>query len=148
MLSGFRSKQLVLGGAVETLRDLPPHAHHVHRVETVGGLLELLAERTAAHELHRDVGKTVLLAEGVDLHDVGIVEASRGLRLALEAPHEVGILAVPLQHDLQRDLTVEHRVRRKVDVAHAAVPERLLDVVRAEIGGSGQNLSSIFRTHG
>ena len=65
----------------------------------------------------------------------GWESAATVLRLALEAAHAArGSDAVRLGQDLERDVAVEPRVARAVDLAHAARAEGRDDLVRAEAG--------------
>src|SRR5262249_46620112 len=100
----------------------------VERVEDLDAELQLAidrhwtAERTAVHELHdEEVG-----AEVVDLADVRMVERGDRARLALHAIRE------PPGARFQRDGTVQPRVPRPVDDAHAAFADRAVDFVRSQ----------------
>ena len=87
-----------------------------------------LAERAALHELHRDPGRRVDLADVVDGHHVGVIELRCGARLAEEARAGVAPV-VGLHQDLEGDPPVQALVVRAEDAAHAALADGLLDEV-------------------
>jgi hypothetical protein len=78
--------------------------------------------------LHGDEEPAVLRAAEVDhLDDIGVVEAARGLGLALEAAHQRGVLEQRGLEQLQADGPVEREVARLVHLAHPALPDQVLD---------------------
>ena len=80
--------------------------------------------QTAARDvLHGKEVATVLLADGVDLDNVRVVEAGRAPRLAQESLDVVRILGQMLAEDLDGDETVEGLLVRLVDDPHAAATE-------------------------
>ena len=79
----------------------------------------------AAHELHDDVVRAVVLAPVVHVHDVGALQVGRSGGLLLEALGEVGIGGVLGQHDLHRNQASEHVVLRAVHLGHAADTDAL-----------------------
>ena len=134
----------LFGGKRQRVHQLLADAHHPHLVERTGVRLHVLVERPARHQLHRDVGHALLLAEGVYLRDVRVVEPRRGLRLALEALHERRVGSKFLEHHLDRHLAVEHLVAREVHAAHAAMPQLLL---KQEVPEIGRRLDHRFFSH-
>ena len=97
--------------------------------------LEVFLELAALDELHRDVPDAVVLAEIVDRDDVGMVEASRRLRLAAKArDHGRRVFAGKLvgADRLQRDDALDHRIVAFVDDAHRAAADLAPDFVLAE----------------
>src|SRR5262249_53146902 len=98
--------------------------------------------RTARNDLRQVLAVTKLHDElrigftgsfkTVDLSDVRMIERSQRLRLSSEAGQPIRI-AIPLgrQH-LYCDFTMEHRVARTVDDAHAARADRRQDFVRTQ----------------
>ena len=60
------------------------------------------------------------------------------LRLALEAGQRVGIGGDGLREDLDRDVAVELRVPRAVDLSHPARAQRREDLVGAEAGAGDE----------
>ena len=77
-----------------------------------------------------------------------MVQARRGLRLALEALDERGVVAEGLQHHLDADLAVQHLVMREVHAAHAAVAQLALEQEVAEVGRRGNHLFVSLIAHG
>ena len=80
-------------------------------------------EGAALHQFHDQDEQAVDLLDGVQRHDVGMVERGDGLRLALDAGAALG---VPLQvgrQDLQGHVAVEAGVQGAVDLAHAALAD-------------------------
>ena len=71
-----------------------------------------------------------LVQAGVeDLHDVGVHQARGGLRLALEARDERGIVGEVLGEQLDRDLALQAQVEREVHGGHPAEAEPALQAV-------------------
>ena len=104
------------------------------------------AERFAFEEFADDVLLADLDAEIVDGDDVGVIERGDGAGFALEAAAEIGGCAVFAQN-FDGDIAVEAGVAGAVDLAHAADPERGLDLVGAESGvRSERHRSAIPRT--
>ena len=62
----------------------------------------------------------------------GCVSAATALRLALEARERVGVGREPRRQHLDRDVALEPRVARAIDLAHAARAEGRRDLVGAE----------------
>src|SRR5205085_1459667 len=69
----------------------------------------------------------------------GMRERGDGLGLALEAGERVGVRGQLRGEDLDRDLPVELRVARPVDLAHPARAERREDLVGTETGAGAES---------
>ena len=94
----------------------------------------LLDERTElfpVEELRRDAGRAVARVEDVDhLDDVGVGDAARALRLALEPLDDFRVLRELGQEDLDRESSLlQAKMARLVDLAHAALPDEAHDLV-------------------
>src|SRR5258706_4216149 len=78
--------------------------------------------------------------EPVDVADVGMVQRGEDLRFASKAGQPVWVVRDRPAQNLQRNVTIELRVARAIDLAHAAGAERAEDLVGAEVrtGGEGQ----------
>ena len=74
----------------------------------------------------------VVLADGVDLHDVRMGQLGRRLGLALEALDELGVVRKVLGDDLQRDDAAERFLVRFVDDRHSPLAELAKDPVAAQ----------------
>ena len=71
----------------------------------------------------------MLLVGVVQRHDVGVVHARGGLRLAEKELHGAGMVPQALGHALQRDGPAKATVPRLVDEAHAAAADFFEDLV-------------------
>ena len=91
-----------------------------------------LAQRLALEQLHHRVRRLAVAAEVVDREDAGVRERGDRLRLALEAGERLGGGREVRRQHLHRDVAVELRVARPVDLAHPAGAERGLDPIRPE----------------
>ena len=63
-----------------------------------------------------------------------MIERREDLRFALEAREAVGIEGEELGQNLERDVAIELRVARAIDLAHSARADGREDFVRAEAG--------------
>ena len=86
---------------------------------------------------HERVGLAAVL-EPVDRPDVRMIQRREHLRFALEAGEAIGIARERVRQDLQRDLAIQLRVARAIDLAHAAGAKRGQDLIRAEARSGGQ----------
>ena len=120
----------------EPARDLHRVVERLADRNGAGG--QALAQRLALEELGDDVRRAVLHAEVVDGRDSRVVQDAGGARLGLEALEPVRVLREGRGQDLDRDLAAQARIRRAVDLAHAARAERREDLVRAEAGSGGE----------
>ena len=109
------------GGADEQLCDALPGQAAFLRDELFKALV--------VHVLHGEEVRAAGLADVVDRHDVGVVQGSSGLGLAVELPHELRVSCELGREDLERDVAVEAILPGPEDCAHAAAPEGLLDGV-------------------
>jgi hypothetical protein len=89
---------------------------------------EAPGEAAAVHELQREVGQAVVLADFEDLDDIRVLQAGDRLGLPAEAGQFLRELdARP--HHLQGHDALEPEMPRLVDDAHAAVAEDAQDLV-------------------
>ena len=123
------------------VRIMQPRCHLDRDVQRIGQQHARMAQQhllqvAALHQLHRDVGRVLALAEVVDRHDVGVSQASRRLGFAVETrlvfrPIRYGQLA---QIDgLDRDGSLDQRVIGFVNDAHCALPQLAGDLVSPEM---------------
>ena len=61
-----------------------------------------------------------------------VIERRQDLRLALETRDPIGLQREELRKDLQRDVAIEVRVTRAIDLAHPARAQRHGDLVDTE----------------
>jgi hypothetical protein len=97
---------------------------------------EQLLEGDPLHVLHHDV----VLRHVVDLHDVGVGQDARGLRLAPEAP-QVLLARVAREvlraHGLDGHRAAHQRVVGAEHAAHGPLADLVADLVAAELVGGG-----------
>lgn len=119
-------------------------AFPVHRGEALGDLYcqiehEVGQKRSAAESLpqrlprvmpHRDEQAAVLrLADLVDGADIRMVQPGSGLGLLKEPPLHLGILALDVGEELERDAPAEPDVFRPVDNSHPAPAQPFHDTI-------------------
>ena len=80
-------------------------------------------------QLHHQRAHALGVLEAVDLRDVRMIERREDLRFALEAGETIGIVGEDVRKDLDRDVALQLRVARAIDLAHAARAERSDDLV-------------------
>jgi hypothetical protein len=71
-----------------------------------------------------------------------MIQCREQLGFALKPREAIRIMRKRLQQDLQRDVPLQLRVARAIDLAHAARAERGQDFVRAESRTRGQRHAS------
>jgi hypothetical protein len=116
-------------GGGEPIADLRDHLEGAGRI--LAAAREILLERLALEELHRQVGLLLASAEILHPHDVGVTDGAGGPRLALEAPHRLGVGRERRAQKLQRHPLVEVKVLRGEDLADAALAELGDDAIAA-----------------
>ena len=84
----------------------------------------------ARRRIGRRGGRGVL--EAVDVPDVRVIERREHLRFPPESREAIRIGRKRVRQDLQRDVAIELRVSRAIDLAHAARADQLDDRVRTE----------------
>ena len=122
----------LLVGSREPLRNLPGDVERPPRRERA--VRHGHPERLALEELADGEPEAALVADVEEREDVGMREGGNRLRLGREARERLGVARQLLGQHLDRDLALEPRVPRAVDLAHAAGAERGNDLVRAEPG--------------
>ena len=83
-----------------------------------------LVERAPLDELHRHEGNIIVFLDGEDGDDVRVVERGDGLGFPSEARQTVGVSREGIGKNLQRHITIQFRVARAVDLAHATSAEQ------------------------
>ena len=110
-----RAQDLALDGERALERQRPPDA------AGPDDLGERLPLQQLHHEKEHAVGRAAEVGDG---DDVGVIEARRGLGLALEAARHLVEAAELGVQELERQLLLEHDVLDAIDGAHAAAAER------------------------
>ena len=103
-------------------------------------------QRLAFEQFEHDVGDAAVHANVEHRHHVRVVEGGRGPRLLLEALHAVGVLGERFRQHFHGDASVEARVQRAVDLAHAASAKGLDYFVGAKPRASRESQSAIIAT--
>ena len=105
---------------VEQLRHQRRHLRRGHLIE----LRDSPAHRLAVEELHHDEPLAVRERADIEhLEDVVVADAARGLRFALEALDDFGVLGHGRVQHLDGDTPLDAGVLAQVDGAHAAFPD-------------------------
>jgi hypothetical protein len=82
-----------------------------------------LSERLAVDELHRVVMHPTLASDGVDRHDVRVVQERRGLGLGLEPLELTGVEPTGKGQYLERDTPVQRELFGLVNDPHATATD-------------------------
>ena len=88
-----------------------------------------LGQGASLDVLHDDELRLVVGPRVVDAHDVRLVQARGGLRLAAEPVHEARVARELGQQHLDRDRAAQHRVEAAEHLGHAAGADARLDLV-------------------
>ena len=91
----------------------------------------------ALDQFHDERADAVRFFEAVDGGDVRMVQRGEHPGFALKPREPLRVGGEGLGQDLDRDVAIELRVARAIDLAHAAGAERRQDLVRAEAGAGG-----------
>jgi hypothetical protein len=92
-------------------------------------------EFLALHQFHdeeRGPLQPVLPVQAKHLGNVRVIQRREHLRFAAEAGETIRVARHRGQQNFDRDVTIQHRVVRSIDLAHAARTEGGEDVVRAD----------------
>ncbi len=100
-------------------------------------VLHPLPQRLALEPLHRQVVVAADFADVVDAHDVRMRKIARYLGFREEAFLRRGTEGEILTQHLDRDVLVAQAIARRIDVAHAALPEHLADFQTTRQHGAG-----------
>ena len=125
-------EQLVSMRLDERLGDRQPNAETLARREVL--LVGSAAQGLPLEVFEGEVWRPVVLADGVDRHDVRVVEASRDSRLEHEAIEGLLVHQGGGADELERDLPAELDVTGEVDVAHPASTEEADDSEAVHVG--------------
>ena len=107
---------------------------------------DALRQVLALDQLHHQRAHATALLEAVNVRDVRMVERGERLRFAREPRQPIRIAGERIGQDLQRDVAIELRVARAIDLAHAPGADDGEDLVRAEAcAGSESQVSWIIR---
>jgi hypothetical protein len=121
-------------GATEHLVEDGPEAEE----DRDGTLREAVAQRLALQELGDEIRLPVLETHVVEGHDIGVVQRTGQLRLALEPFEERAVGAQRLGHHLERHVPPEPGIPGSVHLGHSSTPEQGHHLVRADAGIEGE----------
>ena len=100
-------------------------------------LLQNLLHGLPVDILHGEIVDSVILADCIRLHDMGMIQAGGGARLLDEADYKFGILRIIFRKDLESGGAVKRNLMRKINNAHSAAAELFFnDEVRNHRSGS------------
>ena len=111
----FGKRVVVKGGRVVAGRGVA-----ASRSARLAQLLDGRFQRLALDQLHGEEMDASLLADGIDWHDVRVVELCSRLRFDFESGNVLLIQNGREWQDLQRDRAIERQLPGLVDNAHAA----------------------------
>jgi len=96
------------------------------------------AQCLALEQLHHGVWMAVAVPDVEDRQDVGMRKGRNRVRFSLEPRQRFRIVRDGGRNDLDRDVTIQTRIARAIDLAHATRSERRQDRVRSERLPSGE----------
>ncbi len=103
-----------------------------------GSSLEVASQCLTLDVFEHKEPRSVRFVEAIDGGDVGVVERSQQLGLALEASNPLLIPRHQLGQHLDRDFSIQLGISGKVDLAHATRTQRRDNLVRTEFGACFQ----------
>jgi hypothetical protein len=114
---------------------------------------EEVAEVTPLDVFHRHVVDAVVFADGVDLDDVGVVDAGGRLGLAAEPLQGAGVGGQLRLEQFDRDLAAQRPLLGEEDLAHAALADgaeqvEVAEGLAAEVVGVGRRRGRHGVVHG
>jgi hypothetical protein len=89
-------------------------------------------------EFHHERANASTFLEAVDVRDVRVVERREDLRFSLEAGEPIGIGGEGVWQDFQRDIAIQLRIARAIDLAHAPRTESGENFVRTDSRTNGE----------
>ena len=110
-----------------------PHGDVEKGVDAHAALRHDLVQRPSLDELHGEEVGAVVLLDGIDGDDVGMVERRDGLGLALESLPALEVVRELGAQNLEGYLSAEPRVVRRVHLAHRAGAQSSDDLVTAKV---------------
>jgi hypothetical protein len=126
-----------LVGHVEPHRDVPGDRDRFGQTDSV--LRDSFGERRALDEFEDEhLDARGVFFKAVNLPDVGVVERRQRLRFAHETRPATGIVLLYGAKNLQRYITVQFRVARAIDFAHATNAQQRDDLVGADASTQGE----------
>ena len=97
-----------------------------------------LRQIVALDQFHHEGGHAPAFFEAVDGGDVRMIQRGQRLRFARESRQAIRIVRERLGQDLDRDVAIQLRIARAIDLAHAPFADLRGDFVDAEAGAGGE----------
>ena len=113
--------------SLEAVSDFGANAEE--QIEREGRFLEAVGESFALEMFHDEVADAVLLANVVEMADIGMIEGRDGAGFAFETFASFGFFGKMRGKNFDGDFAVEAGVEGAVDFAHAAGTEGRLNFV-------------------
>ena len=113
-----------------------------HRARRQRPPVHPLAKRLADEQLGDDPGGAVVHADVVDRDDIRVIQAARRASFLFEPALAIGIARECRRQDLDRDLALQLRVARAIDLAHAADAEASEDLESADAIARGRPMEA------
>src|SRR6185503_9216582 len=83
--------------------------------------MNLFAQSSPFHILHRDKIQTIVFADLVDVGHIRMVEGRRGLRLLHKTKHALAARCQLRRQNLQGDVAIKFQVLRQVNFTHSTL---------------------------
>ena len=142
MLAGFKSRWMMPASCAASMASASWRAIATDSVTDMRARLEPCGERDAIDVLEDQRADAVLLRQAVDGSDAGMIDGRENLRFAPEPRQPIRIVRELRQQYLERHVAVDAAIACAVDLAHAAAPQQLDDLVvldgvarREDVGG-------------
>jgi hypothetical protein len=100
-----------------------------------------IGQRLALEVFHDEVIEIAVAPDVVDAADIGMLEMRHRLRFTLESLARFRRHARAADDDLDRDRSIQTRIARAIHLAHAALADRLDNLVGAESNAGGEDHS-------
>jgi len=106
--------------------------HHIPINFRNSALRDPIRQGLAVHQLHRERMDLARVFEAIDRGNMRMVQRRQDLRFLVETCKPFGIGREEVRQDFERDVTMELRVTRAINLAHAARTEQRDDLVRTK----------------
>ena len=103
------------------------------RLQRQAAWRDQVAQELAFQQLHREEPNAIYLLNGVNRHDVRVVQRRRGAGFLLEAMETLAVSGERGGQDLDRDLAAEARIAGAIHFAHPAHADPRRQLVRPEL---------------
>jgi hypothetical protein len=122
----------------ERVRDLPRDRQRF--VKWNGSAGNPIRQSRPLHQFHDESARAARFLDSMDRRDVRMIQRSQQLRFARESGKTVRIRHHRRRQDLERDVTLQSRVMRAIDLAHSPLSNEGIDDVRSDARSSLEHL--------